>query len=76
MTPARYVVKNENALGVIHSPSSGLMCVLAGDIFAGGPDPKNGITTADPRIEALRPATLTDFARFRVMPPPGFAGVA
>lgn len=44
----------------------GLYGVLAGDVFMGGRNPKNGCTTCH-RSE-LRPATLSDFDRFRVSP--------
>lgn len=63
----RYVVHGENALGYIHERTPWLMGVLAGCVWSGGPDPKNGpIAVSAP----TRPATMADFDRFRVIPPP------
>lgn len=62
----RYVVHGENALGYVNDRVPWLMGVLAGCVWSGGPDPKNGpIAITGP----TRPATLSDFERFRVMPP-------
>lgn len=63
-----YVVKDEHTLGYITQPYPDLMGVLAGDIVNGGHDHKNGGVTVTPGADNIRPATLADFARFRVSP--------
>jgi hypothetical protein len=71
-TAPRYVVKNEHTLGLLDPGLlPGFMAVVQGDVLAGGHDWKNGPTVYGP-LDTLRPATVADFARFRVLPPPGF----
>lgn len=72
MDDTRYVVRNENTLGCIFARQPGWLDVLQGDPFTGGADWKNGPVALLEGVDAVRPATLADFARFRVMPPPGF----
>lgn len=64
----RYVVAGENTLGYIDDRVPGMLAVLAGDVFRGGPDPKNGpISTFG---LSIRPALPEDFDRFGVLAPP------
>lgn len=66
-----YIVKDEHTLGTIKpGMAPGLMNVIQGDVFAGGHDWKDGMTSCDPNIDNVRAATLADFERFRVLPPP------
>lgn len=60
---AKYVVKNENTLGIL-IPDWPLMQVLAGNIH--GHNWKDGCCAYFD--SELRPATLADFERFRVCP--------
>lgn len=59
----RYYVHGGNALGYVVEGQGDTLGVLAGDIFRGGPDPKNGPIAI---TDELVPATREDFARFRV----------
>lgn len=72
MDDTRYVFRNENTLGCIFPRQPGWMDVLHGDPFTGGADWKNGPVALQEGVDVVRPATLADFARFRVLPPPGF----
>lgn len=66
----RYIVHDENALCYVDEARNDLlMGVLVGDVFKGGPDWKNGPIA---KTGSVRPATLEDFERFRVKPPPDF----
>jgi hypothetical protein len=60
-----YVVKGGHTLGVL-TPAGGLD-VLQGDVWTGGHDWKNGPTFLG---TDWRMATVGDFHRFRVLPPP------
>lgn len=67
-----YVVKDEHTLGYLYTPpnwSLPLMGVLASDMH--GHNPINGDVSAFGAN--LRPATLEDFERFRVVTPPDFS---
>jgi hypothetical protein len=63
---ARYLVVNENAL-CYRIEGSILHGVLAGSVLRGGPDPMTGTIAVAPS-DVVRPATVEDFAFFRVSP--------
>ena len=61
-----YVVLNEHTLGIV--VSSNIMEVLSGPVLKGGHDPFKGPVFINPETDQLRPATLADFAEYRVCP--------
>jgi hypothetical protein len=63
----RYVVANENALGIIRDGWPNQMEVLSGSVIKGGPNPLHGPVPIGP-LDLVRPATLADFEAFRVSP--------
>ena len=67
-----YYVLNGHTLGYIQHHQPGIFGVLHGNPYLGARDWKNGpvILMGD---EDLVPATLADFDRFRVCPPPGWS---
>ncbi|MBT1509376.1 hypothetical protein KIP88_02580 [Bradyrhizobium sp. SRL28] len=67
MNPAeKYIVVNENAL-CYRIEGSIFHGVLAGSVLLGGPDPMTGTIVVAPS-DTVRPATVADFAFFRVSP--------
>lgn len=62
----KYIVVNENAL-CYRIDDNVFLGVLAGSVRRGGPDPLCGIIAAAPS-DTIRPATIEDFAFFRVSP--------
>ncbi len=62
----RYCVLNDLTLGYVLPQLPGSFQVLASRI--GGHDPMNGSVAIGLPSERLRPATLADFASFRVSP--------
>lgn len=68
----RYVVLGEHTLGYLQEGTV-MMGVLAGSVIKGGHSWKNGPVAIVPGYTQLRPATLSDFEVYRVLPPPGFA---
>lgn len=64
----KYVVKNENTLGFIVSEMQ--MQILAGNPLLGGQCWTEG--TAAFLKNDIRPATIADFVKFRVMIPSNF----
>lgn len=63
----RYVVVNENTLGIIYGPKADSLHVLAGSVIRGGRDPKNGEMYIG-SLDVVRDATVEDFAAYRVSP--------
>ncbi|GBO89130.1 hypothetical protein [Marinobacter salsuginis] len=61
-----YIVLNEHTLGFVVSPN--IMEVLSGPVLKGGHDPFKGPVFINPETDQLRPATLADFAEYRVCP--------
>lgn len=62
----KYLVVNENAL--CYRIEGSIFCgVLAGSVLLGGPDPMTGQILVAPS-DTVRPATVADFALFRVSP--------
>jgi len=49
-----------------------MMGVLAGSVIRGGRNPLDGVTHAS-TFRKIRPATVEDFAAYRVMPPRHFS---
>ncbi|WP_146187180.1 hypothetical protein [Novimethylophilus kurashikiensis] len=68
----RYVVKDDHTLGYLYYAQPTLMGVLFGSAIKGGHDSKNGPVSILPGHTKLRPATVEDFATFRVQVPPDF----
>jgi hypothetical protein len=69
-TATRYVVLNENTLGYINDECPNTMGVLVGSVAQGGHNWLNGPVAIAPTIDEVRPATIGDFATYRVMAPP------
>ncbi len=70
-----YIVVNENTLGYVdfRYPDASLSVgVLRGNVFKGGPDPKNGPIVVLPQVNRVRPATLEDFESYRISVPSSF----
>ena len=65
-----YLVKNGHTLGYVQPEAPNSFNVLHGSPLLGGHDWKNGPVAFGPS-DKLVPATLDDFKRFRVSPPPG-----
>lgn len=63
-----YVVMDENTLGYVMDVKPGIMAVLHGSGLLGGRDWKNGPVSLS--MGVVRAATLEDFAKFKVLPPP------
>lgn len=63
----RYVVVNENVLGVIREGYPDWVEILVSSGLKGGPDWKYGIVHIG-SLTQVRPATLADFEAFRLSP--------
>ncbi len=61
----KYVVVNENTLGIIRAETPNTLEVLFGSVIKGGYDWKNGPVPISPSDD-IRPATKSDFDNFRV----------
>lgn len=67
MNSLRYVVMNENALGIIRESHPEQLEVLASNIIKSGPDLKNGPYPIGASAN-VRDATEEDFKAFRLSP--------
>jgi hypothetical protein len=65
MPVKRYVVKNENTLGVIHSEQPDWLDVIVGRILNGGDNWKDGPKHIS-ELDIIRSATTKDFDYFNV----------
>lgn len=73
-TDTKYVVMDEHTLGYINPAQPRMMGILHASVLRGSPFGRLDGVVPIGDTKTLRPATVADFAVYRVVPPPGFAG--